>query len=506
MSSEELHPSLAERGESDLLAVALLGRPRWLPAILRLLLAAGATLFLGALGFGDLGSGWSVQGGGFGLLVGGVLAWGLVPFLAAVRLSRLHRRVEWSPGLYLFEAGVVDGLRPERPRIALAGLSRIRVIRYDVAAPPGRGSLELSFEGGARASLPVPEGPAAERLGERVRALAGREPQWTSDGRSLPPVRSLRPLLVGVLLGILLGAGLWALRDRVSDDQAFSSAQAKDSSGGWSLYLSEVGGRHSARVSSELLPLAALAEARSENSVPSLLRWREEYPQEVGQAACQSAIDGLYSRARERLEGLEPLPEGSRQASDRLALVRLLDLQEAAGSPPLPLRFEPGATRWLEQLDATVGDSFDGRPLAAATPRYQGIPLVRRRLYVARALEEGMQLLLGVRVLYFHPGEGPVPDDEPGVWARSAVEPGTSVFEAEGRPEVFVELMLALDVEVSVPGGEDIELEFFLGSPDTFVAPDSPERAEQPAELIYEAMFQRVVDGLASEVVRIFGG
>jgi hypothetical protein len=116
-----------------------------------------------------------------------------------------------------------------------------------------------------------------------------------------------------------------------------------------------------------------------------------------------------------------------------------------------------------------------------------------------------VQLLLGVGLFSLASGEGPVAAGQPGLWVRSTVRPGTSVFEAEGREELLVELEITLQLELGVPGQEPILLDLSLQTPDVFVAPDRPLGTEPPVTLIYEAMLRRVMDGISVAFAEAFG-
>jgi hypothetical protein len=136
----------------------------------------------------------------------------------------------------------------------------------------------------------------------------------------------------------------------------------------------------------------------------------------------------------------------------------------------------------------------------------RGIPEERRKRYLADAIEEGVQLLLGSRLLYLDLTGGPETESGPSLWVKGSVHPGTSVFEAEGRDELFIELYLGVQLVLSVPGTEGVTLELSLSTPDTFVAPDEVERETSTFAQVYEAMLRRVMDGLSSAFAEAFGG
>lgn len=461
-------------------------------------------LILASIGFGTLAGGWTLHGEVVGLLAGLVLSWGLSPVLVSLARARRHHAVGWPPGLYLFEHGLVDGTQPSLPRCSLAGLTHVGVLRRDPSAGRGFGGLELHFGSGERVLLPVRGGDAAVRLGEEVRRLATEAPLWEEERARVSAGDPLWPMLTALLLGLLLGLGVWGQRDRLSDDLAFESAWPSAGSGGLRLYLRNVAGRHAGVIREDLLPRAALAEALEGNTVRALLSWRAEFPGPGETALFEEAQAGFYARARANL-ALRSELGGTLEAGRRASLAALIDYQEEAGSPPLALRFDPVATRWLDELDTALAGSHDGRSVTRAGPHVEGIPVVRRRRHLADSVEEGVQLLLGVGLFALAPGEGPIAAGQPGLWVRSTVRPGTSVFEAEGQEDLLVELQINLQLELAVPGQEPILLDLSLQTPDVFVAPDRPLGAEPAATLIYEVMLRRIMDGISVAFAEAFG-
>jgi hypothetical protein len=459
---------------------------------------------LASIGFGTLAGGWTLHGEVVGLLAGLVLSWGLSPVLVSLARARRHNAVDWSPGLYLFEHGLVDGSQTSLPRCSLARLTHVGVLRRDPSAGRGFGGLELHFGSGERVLLPVRGGDAAARLGDEVRRLATEAPLWEGEPQRVSAGDPLWPMLTALLLGLVLGLGIWGQRDRLSDDLAFESAWPSSGSGGLRLYLRNVDGRHVGVIREGLLPRAALAEAVERNTVRALQSWRREFPGPGETTLFEEAQAELYVRARANL-ALRSERGGALESRRRASLAALIDYQEGAGSPPLALRFDPVATRWLDEIDTALAGSHDGRPVARAGPHVEGIPVVRRRRHLADSVEEGVQLLLGVGLFSLAPGEGPIAAGQPGLWVRSTIRPGTSVFEVEGQEDLLVELQLSLQLELAVPGQEPILLDLSLQTPDVFVAPDRPLGAEPPAALIYEVMLRRVMDGISVAFAEAFG-
>jgi len=134
------------------------------------------------------------------------------------------------------------------------------------------------------------------------------------------------------------------------------------------------------------------------------------------------------------------------------------------------------------------------------------VSVTRRRRRAADSIEEGVQLLLGTRLFTLVPGEGLVPDDQPNLWVRSVVRPGTSVFEVEGQEELLVEIELRVELKISIPGAEPVLLDLTLPTPDVFSAPDQVLGEKPTPTLIYEAMLHRIMDGLSLAFAEAFDG
>ena len=483
---------------------SLVPAPRRVWPALRLTTSWIVLLAMANIGFGALSGGWTLHGESLGLLAGLVLAWGLSPVLASIASTRYHRAVPWPPGLYLFEHGLIDGTQRSLPGRSLADLTHIGVLRRDPRAGRRLGCLELHF-GDERVRVPVQGGDAAVRLGQEVRRLAGEAPSWGLPSERLRAGPPVWPSLLAVLVGLSLGLGAWAQRDRLSDDLSFESAWPSVGSGGLRLYLQNVNGRHASHIRQMLLPRAALAEASEQNSMSALMAWRAEFPGQGHDALFAPELAGLYATARTTLAQKEG-HGGSLEQGRRASLGALIDWVESRGSAPLPLRFDPGGTRWLDELDRAIGGSHDGRAVVPAGTHVGAISVSRRRRHVADSIEDGIQLLLGTRLFTLVPGEGSIPDDEPGLWVRSVVRPGTSLFEVEGQGALLVELELRVEFEIAVPGAESVLLDLTLPTPDVFSAPDPAVGEQAPPTLIYEAMLHRIMEGLSLAFAEAFDG
>ena len=322
---------------------------------------------------------------------------------------------------------------------------------------------------------------------------------WLDAGGTGQHFRMLLPLVGVVATGLA-----WQYRNIESDASAYAQAQAMEGTGGFVLYLDQVGGAHSEHVRRRALPGRALELAKQEDSAVALWRTREQFADIAGWPDYQSAWERLFGIAAASLEPTGPGGPPEEQAR-RNVLRSLLAERAGEGDPRVPLRFEEGALDWFLELDESLGGEHEGRPVAAASRHLGAQSEEARRAQVASALEEGAKLLLGADVFDFVPADVASEEQRPLLFVRSNIEPGTSVFQVEGRPEVYVELRVVLRLELTTAQGDVARLDLELASPDAFTAPRQAGDQESIRSSIYSEMLRRVLDELSYEFARSFG-
>jgi len=277
-----------------------------------------------------------------------------------------------------------------------------------------------------------------------------------------------------------------------------------EGTGGFVLYRDEVSGRHTEHVEQIALPGRALELARREESGVALWEVGREFSTVREWPDFLTAWERLFGIATAALSmGGDSAPPEER---DRRELMKSL-LAERAGAldPRVFLLFEEGALDWFAELDGKLGGEHEGRPVAAASRHLGELSDEARRSQVAAALGEGARLLLGADVLAFVPTRGHVPKGVPLLSVRSNLEPGTSVYEVEGRPELYVELRTVVRVEVRTGDGRTTSLDLELESPDAFTATRQSGQRDSIRTSIYTEMLRRVLDELSYEFARSFG-
>jgi hypothetical protein len=245
-----------------------------------------------------------------------ILAATLVVSLLNANAGRARvKALPFAPGLYLFPACLIDAREPVLVVHPLESLTRVA---------PGPGAHITLTLAGRTFAIPITDATRASeavQLVESARARLGPElghharfeldpleaPSTASPLGPQTPIARNAPLwerqrwVLGALAGCLLGAGVYQLRNTMSDNKMLALAQARDDVAGYRAYL-ERGKKHSAMVSEVLLPRAELRVAVSEDSVEAIEAFKREHPHtgidgEV-QLAKRKAMVAAFERAR----------------------------------------------------------------------------------------------------------------------------------------------------------------------------------------------------------------
>jgi hypothetical protein len=255
------------------------GALRW---SLVVLLALALLLTICQLGFGTLGSMFAVQHP-LTLVLYGLFGFGIA--LGILQILALGARVAalpWQSGVYAFPIAVIDARDRFLQVHPLTSASRIGA---------GGSRVELVFPG-ASFSFVAANAEAAQKAVQILEAARDRPPDShnrhtlfeldplqppsvTSPLGSQVPLKLSTPLwerqrwVLAVLLGVAAGAGLWHMRNTISDDRMFAAAQAQNTPRAYRSYL-ERGKRHREAASTILLPRAELREAQKSGTVEAI--------------------------------------------------------------------------------------------------------------------------------------------------------------------------------------------------------------------------------------------
>ena len=377
-------------------------------------------LALLGVGYGSLESHLGREGAPF--LVADVLLASLV-VLALLRASSKrhgHARSPFRPGVYVFPVGLIDARTP------LLGVYPIEDLS-GVFGPDVRG-LTLAF-GAKSFSFPVHDATrvasvkeelerggtamstaGAARESVRPKALAPLDPlqgyanPLSSPNQLAPSTQSWAALTIpiAIALGVVVGGGLWGIRNLTSDNAMFARAQAANDTATFRAYL-ERGTRHADEVSTRLLPRALLRDAESVGTVEAIEQFIQEHPQpEVARAAALARKTALLHELDVAVKAgdLAPLDAFSQRhpkagvdaevaaarhhiyqtAFDRYAATapdkaaasfvqRLLAWSEAHG-PKVEMRFRGRRSRSMDKADRSAGQSRQFKGVISLPSRY----------------------------------------------------------------------------------------------------------------------------------------
>jgi hypothetical protein len=510
------------RGELD--PRALLFRPGVRPTHLLWLLlvpasAAGAAL-LWFLGLGELDSPLARQPSAIiaaYVLCAAAFAFGVLQTLAS---RAVVARLPYRPGLYLFEAALIDA-RDRRLRVhPMATLTAARAdgagvalrfgareFFFPVAAPQAAQALEMVNAAKARSGT----------LGEtQRRILDPLEPPLVlgpfSSTTPLVPDRplwvSLRPLFALAFGGV--GVVAFSVRDDVSDERMFAAAKAQDDVAVYRRYL-ERGDDHRQLVEKELLPRAALRAAVSAGSVEAIDAFAQAYPDtsiqpEVDaarraavEAAFRAASDGtlaslldfaahhpghhletewkaarhaVYLAALDRYQKV--MPKQAKATRDFVA--GLLDHAERVGpsqggdglrGPVVEIRMRRVASRALARADELVKRNlYYVGEVSLPTRYFDATHLAPLERTAAGELAATLQRHFPLDVVTFAPGESlegsgeTLPQSErPTLWVSYRVEPSGENYASKSPRGIYLGMVFFIRVDFVMPRGAGADLQ-----------------------------------------------
>ena len=366
----------------------------------------GVTLVVMTIGFGGLGHPLAILGAAYI----GVFAIGLIVAVRSLLLwfewKRDPSSLPYPMGVYLFPVGVVDAMT-SRPRVypftELKALERSQPARQ----------LVLKFSDGARFEFDAQTPERADQVVQQIqrfqselaaahgdpRQVAALDPLTDSGVPNplLPTTPLVRVLpawlrfswLIAIVLGCILGAGLWYVRNHLSDQRMESVAVRTNTVEAFQAYLA-AGGRSQA-VANVWLPRAQLQLARKQGTVEAVEQFAAAHPNSkiAGEitAALREALLAKLARAKKEgklSEILEMAKERQRyaliaaelSAAVHQAYQQALDklLAHAAGSgphklfhrlmsyvqrhgPKVHVRFRSALGRSVELLDKRIRSS-----------------------------------------------------------------------------------------------------------------------------------------------------
>lgn len=279
-----------------------------------------ALFVLFPLGLGNLESGLAIQS--VGLLVAYVVAIAAAVFGTMKTLAARWEvsSLPFRPGIYVFPIGLVDA---RRFVLEIFSLSEITGVTEQGT------TLVVAFDGGASFSFSFPNAEEmaagkerltsakshldqanATRESLRPGALAGIDPFHGAASPFVPNKALLRevptwariPWAFAAAVGVLLGLGVWALRNQIGDRRLYAAALERNDVDAYRAYLTR-GRKFTDEVERVRLPRAELRLAEKIGSVDAIESYIESHPRSAipdeVQAARRTALLGELERSKQ---------------------------------------------------------------------------------------------------------------------------------------------------------------------------------------------------------------
>jgi hypothetical protein len=545
------------------LAVARGATPR---KVLWLVLSAAsfvALVVFAKVGYGDLDSGASLHSGKV-LVIWAALVFGVVfgLVMAYAQLVR-ERALPYPPGIYVFPACVIDARSDVFTVHPMAELASV------VAAGS---SVRLSFTGtgGQTFVLPVDAAQSARVVSEvqagRERAMRAEasgdpgeliavdplhQPRFSSPvGAREPHARQLPPWgnlgwAIAAAAGVVIGPGLWALRNAGSDARLYARATQADDRRAYAAYL-ERGHARTAEVRDTLLPLAELRDVERAGDVDALLAFqaahagsqieaqvsaavhnamlaelqkakapgtlvaledfRKKYPKHGAPRELREAVDAVFAR------GLASY-KGRAKADDKAQAfaAKLFDHAKRSG-PRIEVRFRRKASESMDRADQYVLKTPSFAGVASYPSRYFDDKHASRReellgkLLTAR-LDGGLSSeLFDVTTGALVPDGGPLPEvTVPTLFVTHRQEWSGHAYASTMPRGSYVGVTFFFDATFVIPGQVDklnVKAEVLKGAALGVLKDDEPALPPGQAEdKVYEAMAKDAYDQFGTRVL-----
>jgi hypothetical protein len=296
----------------------------------------GLVIVTSIVGFGSLGSQHAIMGSGAIAVYGLGLVAAVLGLLYATAQASAPERLHFPAGIYLYPAGVIDAMTAVPRVYPLTELSEI------TGSQPAR-HLKLRFSSGPSFEFDAENPTRAADIEQQIRRFQLEVSRVADDPRELAALDPLtdsgvpNPLLstvrltrkspwwlrfaipMSILVGLAVGAGVWYLRNTLSDRRMYGKAVKADTVEAFSAYLSAHGRQPS--VGQLWLPRAELKRARSRGTVEAIEEFADQHPNsqiagEIAQAMQAALLDEL---ARAKATGqVTPLRAITRHKKYRL--------------------------------------------------------------------------------------------------------------------------------------------------------------------------------------------
>ncbi|MDI1448471.1 hypothetical protein [Polyangium sp. 6x1] len=371
----------------------------------------------------------------------------LLSILFLIRRVRLGSALPYKPGRFLFPMDFINAEDRVLRIVPMSALVDFRGVHQHTNGIYNGTTLTFTFEGGITETFTIHGKERAEevlrQLGASQRAI--REAAEARDIEALmkidplfevrvkdtwavqaprdedmqqPAAKSLGALLAkGTILGVAAGAAalvalpMWHTRNVASDEAMFTHAKEVDREWLWEQYVRE-GKRHLDEARDELLPRAALREAKEKGSVTALRDFLKKYPTSVVEKEARNEIHALFTKT---------LGEFREQASTddpklQPFMEKLLGYLEKNDTARVEARFEAPSTEKLGKVDQLLrekGAEIEGGNIVPVAPHFGEKVSVQREAEIVRSLQQGFEKVFPADVMALKQGPRIGPDGKP---------------------------------------------------------------------------------------------
>jgi hypothetical protein len=201
----------------------------------------------------------------------------------------------------------------------------------------------------------------------------------------------------------ILAVPLWHMRNVASDEAMFSSAKRSDTE--WELkHYVDHGKRHVDEVREDLLPRAALREAKQTGTVSALRAFMRNYPNSVVDKEAHDEEHALFVKT------LEDFREQASKDDPRLLpfIEKMLAYLEKNDTARVEARFESPTNEALTQVDTLLAklgnEPGDTRKMVPVAPYFAEKVSVARESEIVRGLEKGFGAVFPADVMQIKHG------------------------------------------------------------------------------------------------------
>ncbi len=507
------------------------------------LCAAGALALAGAREFGDPYD--PFQNEDSIPLYGGIAFVGVAAGLGLARRIALKGRLPYAPGTYLFPMVLVEAPSTKLRLYPMNAITDMKTTHHYTNGVYTQTVIKFTFEDGKKKSISVQGKEKAESVGpllsqygqkwnEAFEARDGNVLAWLDpflEARMTPEVEDAaaelpmagpegdlhvrdvswfleRHWLVGLAAGAILAWPTWHLRNRASDEAAWSHAEQLDEVSTWQRYAS-ASPTHREEILSERLPWAEFAAIENQRSVARFREFIRNRADHELAAEARKRVHGLYEDAWREFE--------SKAADDpeaRAVLKRLVDWLEGHDSPQVAVRFGAPGIEAFGGIDEAAKSMLDSSSLGAVkvlhpiAPHFTVERCHDREGAIVGFLQKGFGEVFPNDVLGLDMGPRiagvAAPSSAPTIDVSYQVSNSGTTYYSEKGNGVYVGIAVRFQVTMRVPdGGSDLSFELEVEPPESFEVQSGSSAlffSDPDASSVYDVMASRAFEALAERL------